>query len=254
MRNEYGEIPLLVAIRSGSYFPVIEDLVQTRPSTLSMRNDKGRLPAHTLWTSFLSTIPGAMEVRRNVSADEHSESTDFCVGGLLKRFWEKFEYVLLETDRIECQSNGRTFNEKALCHMIIAQNFQNGHIPLLLCLRHDPNLGLQGDSNGDTPLHIEAREGNEQSISILLRKCAASASLKNNEGKIPLHFAAESNVSWDKTLYPLIQAVPDSLCWKDPTTELYPFMLAAQANDADSTFQLLRAAPYLLRCCIGTVE
>ena len=131
--------------------------------------------------------------------------------------------------------------------MIIAQNFQNGHIPLLLCLSKNPDLGLESDLNGNTPLHLEARKGNAQSVSILLQKCAASASLRNNEGKIPLHLAAEKNAPWDNVLHPLIRAMPDSLCWMDPTTKLYPFMLAAQANYADTTFQLMRSAPYLLK-------
>jgi len=244
IQNECGEIPLLVAFKSGSFFPVIEELVQANTATLLIRDEKGRVPAHTLWTSFLKTIPGAMAVRRNMNAN--SNSADCCMGGLLYRFWEKFKYVLLETNRLEYQSIGRTFNENELCHMIIAQNFKDVHIPLSLALRHNPDLGLQGDSDGNTPLHVEAREGDAKSISLLLRKCVASASVRNNEGRAPLHFAIESRVSWEKQLYPLVQAVPDSLCWKDLTTHLYPFMLAASVDDVDNTFQLLRAAPYVL--------
>jgi len=245
MRNEYGEIPLLVAFKSGSFLPVIKELVQANTATLLMTDDKGRMPAHTLWTLFVGTIPGAMQVRRNMNADGQSEGANIS-GGLLQHFWEKFKFVLLETNRLECHSSGHTFNEKELYHMIIAQNFKCAHIPLLLSLKDNPDLGLQGDSDGNTPLHIEATEGNAQLILFLLCKCVASASVRNNNGQVPLHFAAKSKFSWKKTLYPVVQAIPDSLCWKDPMTKLYPFMLAALVNDADNTFQLLRAAPHVL--------
>jgi len=244
MKNEYGEIPLLVAFNSGSFLPVIKELVQANTATLLIRDEKGRVPAHTLWTSFSITIPGAMALRRNVSAD--SNNADYCMGGLLYRFWKKFKYVLLETNRLEYEADGRTFNENEICHMIITQNFKDAHVPLSLALRDNPDLGLQADSDGNHPLHVKAREGDAKSISLLLQKCVASASMRNDEGRIPLHFAVESKASWKNTLYPLVQAVPDSLGWKDPTTHLYPFMLAASVDDVGNTFQLLRAAPYVL--------
>jgi len=244
IQNDFGETPLHVALACASYLPVIKELVQANAWTLLRADDKGRIPVHTLWISFMNTIPGAMAVRRGLNSKD--DSSDSCNEGLLGRFWEKFTYVILQTDHLLCQANGHVFDENKICHMIMAQDFENPNSPLFLSLRHNPDLGLQGDHDGNNPTHIKAKEGDAQSIEFLLQICGASASIRNKKGRAPLHLAALNKVSWKEILYPLVQATPDSLCWKDPTTRLYPFMLAALVNDTDNTFQLLKAAPHVL--------
>lgn len=51
-------------------------------------------------------------------------------------------------------------------------------------------LSAAKDENGDTPLHVAARDGNQKAVSVLL-KLKVQVNVRNEHGKSPIHVAAE---------------------------------------------------------------
>jgi hypothetical protein len=62
-------------------------------------------------------------------------------------------------------------------------------------------------------------------IEILLEANPRSAHVKDNSGRIPLHYAIESGVASAADLFLLWNAYPGGMRVQDPITKLYPFML-----------------------------
>ena len=95
---------------------------------------------------------------------------------------------------------------------------------------------------GRLPLHIAARtpayvpqvfepKASTAPIIVVLAQINPNAvKERDNDGRLPLHFALEAGKTWDEGIYNLIKFNPQSLREKDPVTHLYPFMLAA-TND-----------------------
>lgn len=52
-------------------------------------------------------------------------------------------------------------------------------------------LSSTTDESGNTPLHVAARDGNQEAVSVLL-KLKVHVNAQNKHGKTPLHLAAES--------------------------------------------------------------
>ena len=67
-------------------------------------------------------------------------------------------------------------------------------------------------------------------------------------GRLPLHFACEQKLGWEKGLKYLVQANVSALNTNDPITDLPPFALAAVGSDRDldSVYLLLRQNPSII--------
>jgi hypothetical protein len=61
---------------------------------------------------------------------------------------------------------------------------------------------------------------------------------------LPLHWALATGKHLDQGVKPLIEVHPEALVVPDVETKLFPFMLAAQAdNDMDTIYHVLRLNP-----------
>jgi ankyrin repeat protein len=78
------------------------------------------------------------------------------------------------------------------------------------------------------------------------------ATVMDYQGRVPLHLAAETGRSVDAGLKELWKAAPVALTLPDPTTGLYPCLLAATRREGDegcsldTIFSLLRETPWLI--------
>lgn len=64
-------------------------------------------------------------------------------------------------------------------------------------------------------------------VEILLEENPDGASIADERGRLPLHYALESGFLSERDIFTLIRLYPDSLGIKDPMTGLLPFMLVA---------------------------
>ena len=120
-----------------------------------------------------------------------------------------------------------------------------------LCKRIMPIVGnvYTADCQGMLPIHHAARAAVATTafvppyvgqdlptvFELLLQAHPASATIADNYGRLPLHYALESGHVQERGLLSLLHANPDALRVKDPVSGLYPFMLVA-ASTAE-TFQ-----------------
>jgi hypothetical protein len=95
-------------------------------------------------------------------------------------------------------------------------------------------------------------------ISALVSEYPGSAKMVDDQGRYALFCALESKTTFDAGIQKLIETYPEVLRVKDPTTQLYPFLLAATISTDDSAprlwtiYELLRADPRVLQDCFET--
>ena len=116
------------------------------------------------------------------------------------------------------------------------------------------------DEHGNHPLHfaLERRRSFVTSSSIFSSSCIRdilnanpnAASKKNAMGQLPLHIALQGTrgcFDWNNVIQPILNASYEAIDESDPSTGLYPFILAATSKGhIESTYYLLRQSPQLL--------
>ena len=255
VKNNAGQTPLGTACVSNARLDVIELLVDTCPALLLVKDEYGRTPAELLWSSVQKNIPGSLAIRRYLNDGGE-------MGNILTKAWSKFQFCIMESYRYSNAGQGRDDTsimqpDNMLCHAIIDQNVQGGNLDqvLAIALTIEPNLAMQVDEKGNTPLHILAGRNNDlKAINAVLQKCPHSATKKNKDGRLPLHIAVNkgkeeyfSVEKWRKIVNCIVEANIDALdCQDGEKGNLYPFMIAASEGDVQLTYSMLLQRPAFL--------
>jgi hypothetical protein len=124
---------------------------------------------------------------------------------------------------------------------------------LELAIRLCPEELQQADEAGQLPLHIvsslklDHMHSRSVRIKTILGGFLAATRVYDNDGCLPLHRAITTGQSWS-SLEALIRAAPETLCWRDRLSKLYPFQLAACSplSQLNELYLLLMAAPHVL--------
>jgi hypothetical protein len=110
------------------------------------------------------------------------------------------------------------------------------------------------DKDGRLPLHHAAKSASvhykcvpdhlrktshRSLVSLLLDKFPDSVAVKDNLGRLPLHYALENVCMQEHDLLSMVELHPASLKVQDPVSGLYPFMLAAHSAKAKKNSQVL---------------
>jgi Ankyrin repeats (many copies) len=87
-------------------------------------------------------------------------------------------------------------------------------------------------------------------VSIVLQASLAngffSALWPDKSGQLPLHAAVATGKKWGEGVKDLFEAYSEALAAPQPATGLYPFMMAAERDDLETTYLLLRSSPSLM--------
>lgn len=119
----------------------------------------------------------------------------------------------------------------------------------------------QPDENGLYPLHYAVKNACADSqsytqfvVESLLSHCAHAASVKDKDGRLPLHVAvSDTLMTWHKGgVRELTFAYPNALRQVDPVDGLVPFLASATAANKSrlhlsTTYELLLAAPEIVQ-------
>jgi ankyrin repeat protein len=112
---------------------------------------------------------------------------------------------------------------------------------------YEENSGLAAHSAGQPSPTV---------VSIVLQASLAngffSALWPDKSGQLPLHAAVAAGKKWDEGVKNLVDAYSDALTVPHPASGLYPFMIAAQHDDLETIYQVLRSAPSLMSDIIDT--
>jgi ankyrin repeat protein len=107
------------------------------------------------------------------------------------------------------------------------------------------------DALGRTPLHIAAHIGSccsTEALESLIRANPKAPRMTDNEGRLPIDWAAESPHTPFKNLSLLIKGEPRAIDTRDLRDGHYPFVSAAisEHTSVNNTYYLLRAKPHVL--------
>ena len=103
---------------------------------------------------------------------------------------------------------------------------------------------------GKPLLHGAIRNVTKENIEKIITKFPWSVSTYDNWGRLPIHVAAESGMTWDQGLEMIVNAKDEFIeAYDKKVTRLYPFLIAAAGNnnDLNTVYHLIqRSLPLLL--------
>merc|ERR1712038_1258204 len=120
-------------------------------------------------------------------------------------------------------------------------------LPLLRSIRHDNVPILQGVIGVVNRTKL-------RTIIDTFRHFKPWCSVRDEEGRLPIHSAAEVGLRWNDEMKDIVDANIFAASEVDPTTGLYPFLLAACSSGKDGATCDLTAIYQLARCnpnCVG---
>ena len=251
--NDPDHCPLRAACWRRASLPIQERLLRSRPSRPS---DIHAL--HALWKSYDTLFGDDLLPTILQGGREGAE------------IWRKL-YALLE------YCTHHTMDSYQNLHALAAATPSCPPELIRLSVSYFPQQIRQPDQRGKLPLHHFVTRPRPTSpnpdhsetasrrspadptlevLQLLLSWYPEAANLRDTaHWQLPLHGAIAQGYPW-KWIQPLVGASTDALSQVDGVTLLYPFQLAACTNACSLTlvFELIRAAPYLLKDGIPPTE
>jgi hypothetical protein len=306
-RDNYGNTPLLCAISSSlrtqqqtPTYEMLQLLLQACPEAATKPDCRGVTPLkHIMKVCFPSLLGTTTSIKTHHPKESPStlSSDSFCFHSPdFVLFWKKIKLLLcaihrrniidVDTPKFKCLHAVTT-----IASTVPVQLFQFASIihasEAMEKDFHDEFEQQQRINNhhGRLPLAIAAASPSLRGIKCshvikcLLNANSKAASVPDNHGRLPLTLAILTNKSWECCLKFLLDAAPHSISMIDPSTQMYPFMVAAairpppildnassseeEGEEEDytiipqsyienalfslsNTFRLLREAPYLV--------
>ncbi|KAH7072874.1 hypothetical protein BKA63DRAFT_544167, partial [Paraphoma chrysanthemicola] len=185
--NHYAECPLLIAVKGG-HGNVVKLLLQRAPSSVEMADDDGETPfglaigadqaeitmlllqggSFSATNSLLKVCfhdavqGGATDVLEVMLQRKLVDEADLCLAVFSRD--EAVVKLLLETDKVNVDVNAKDNNGETPL-LLAARNGDEDIIKLLLNAKVDVNAK---NNSGETPLSLATREGDEDVIKLLL--------------------------------------------------------------------------------------
>jgi hypothetical protein len=314
-RDNYGNTPLLCAISSSLYtqrqtptYEMLQLLLQACPEAATMPDYRGVTPLKHIMKVCFPTLLGTTTTISKVHPKEspltlssdsfYFHSPDFVL------FWKKIKLLLcaihrrnitdVDTPKFKCLHAVTTiastvpvqlFQFASIIHA--SEAMEKDYYDDFEQQQQPQKQKRTNNHHGRLPLSIAAASPTLRGIKCshvikcLLNANSKAASVPDNQGRLPLTLAILTNKSWEWCLRFLLDAAPHSISMIDPSTQMYPFMLAAAIrpppilNNASSeeeeeeehsqscsatphpyidnvifslsnTYRLLREAPYLV--------
>jgi len=303
MRNSKGQTPLFIALSVGSSIETLRLILKARPNCVNIRDEDGTSAIALAWNMMLlgkqTDIEGRIAQNGQDILSEERRSRDNCISlasavkssGLVGdvRQWMGIIDMLLRAS-----FHGSTEDplpDKKQWRAVHASCAGGVCPPELLgfALQLLPREVSVVNEDGNLPLHIVSQSEPHdhrcprqlwtgRCIDMVLKISAGSALKTDRRGRLPLHLALASQKTWNYGVESLVKTFPEAIRMRDPTTGLFPFMIAATAAGTKITkkrnkddpsenrrqtieleivntiFMLLRAAPELVSSLVGNAE
>jgi len=245
-QNHEGHSPLFISLSVGAPIQVIRLILRTKPQAVHIRDIRGVSPLELAW---LLLISGKDIVAKDSQKEQRSATNNRSILSFAKsstglsgdaRLWVAKIDILLRAafhDQVDQPlPKGRHWRA------VHAASMGSSCPPEILRFATQilPNEPSVRNEAGDYPIHIAAKAlpyttntppelASSESIDLLLKLYPDGAMHMNKKGSLPLHIALENCKTWDHGILSLLDAFPESLWMRDPTTKMFPFMIAAAA-------------------------
>lgn len=271
---------------SSSQSAVVKILLELRPSQAKVRDGKGRLPLQTsrdpLSTQLLiNAYPSGITKRsqKNGSLPLHEVFIEnFAEPQLLSIYVKEAKNYKKEGGILTRNKKGQT--PLMLLIQLLENNFTQELWDVLLdwiqslkqnlpdlhaliefgCCRNSSLMShaimefgdhaSRRDDQGRTPLHVAAQNAQctVDALKALLQANPQAPRMTDNEGRLPIDVAAESPGTDHRCLAILMKGEPRAVNTRDLRDGCYPFVTSAMnpQQDATITYALLRARPEVL--------
>ena len=258
IRNQNaGSTVLHSACGSHADISVIKAIVRKYPAILLAKTfDHHHTALNALWLSHLQSIPAHLSVARILKGEKVTEP-------LFKRFWNKVEFLAMESVRISssCPKDIYNIDDEELSNYILHGLFdlKSPLDAIQVAIKLNPKSTSYADNKGNYPLHhaVIRRPFRVKDIDLikdLIEANSAAATKRNNDGDAPIHIGIRDRMVWEEGLSNLVEADSDVLGIPDQKTGLYPFLQCASLGGnvaINNTFCLLIAKPDLVKgACI----
>ncbi|GAX09844.1 hypothetical protein FisN_11Lh178 [Fistulifera solaris] len=282
MHDIDGDTPLHTACRCGAPIEVLEVLLRANPLAVHERDLEGLTPLLRLWVRYTVILGNDAIDSVNCAADLHGELLDaWKKTELLLRCTQRgacdddsssghaFRPVHAAC-AVDCPRSVVRIAARMYPHQLEEVD-EKGMTPLLIAAAAPVfkvrDLSDQGYTFEDIIYGEETFDDQEQTnkndgdtdgfsqppvIEIILNAnqggASASAGIPDSKGRLPLHVALESQKTWKEGVKQLVEVYPEGVSTVDPTTSLYPFMLAAKGVGGDLTtiYEICRLNPSLI--------
>jgi hypothetical protein len=279
VKNLRGELPLHTALAAGVSTKVLELILQATTSfseNLILEVDGRTLsPIHLAWVRHVDPpfgphssrlrnahILGEMldetvnQIIDQLSDNVCPQARNELLSSVFGAFWERASLIMRYGPEGDANQSGKE-SEWSMLHAAVALNCPKALVSLSLAM-HQEDVKLVQES-GKLPLHIAAtsphfsQDQKKYVFDRLLTIYPEAASVRDQYGMLPLHYAIESEKShggpaWSDAILGLVQIHGEGLEIQHPSTRLFPFMQAAERKSNTSTvFELLVRAPHLIQ-------
>ena len=208
-------------------------LTKNHPEILRQKDSQGRLPLH-----LAAIHHDRHPTRSSVGDDTHEEQSLVSMNHL-----NDYYYDSNNSNNHDKHGFLKTFgSSNTLSEDHYDDTYTAKSIPNLQQQQHQP----RGKSN------IRTRGTSKKTMfTTILNEYPSAAFHKDDNGRLPLHYAIESALSYHDEIRNLLRIHPVSIGIEDPMTGLVPFMTAGatcvQSLDKVNTiFQLLQSSPDLI--------
>lgn len=243
-----------------------------------VKDNFGNTPANLLWQSWLTTINGMINIS---SAVQNPRLVD--IDNCLHRFWNKMSFLVMKgysltlnnshnpsntinttTTTVDgsfnigkLRSTSDYVNSPYLLHALLQMGKKCPFLFLMVALEKNPKLAQVVNEKGELPIHVVVSKPIVAKYRDVLQKIIFSfpqaASIPDKNGRYPLNIALDSGNTWDRGVERLFLEYPDVTLYRDRSTGLYPFMLAATMSGdnelgiLNTVYNLLRVQPSIIR-------
>uniref|UniRef100_A0A6U5F979 Uncharacterized protein n=1 Tax=Corethron hystrix TaxID=216773 RepID=A0A6U5F979_9STRA len=251
VQNKFGCTPLHVAIEANVPINVISLMVRVYPQAVMLKDARGFTPITVAWTMInkimkSSTRNGTAEERevakRSLTAMLAGHGADDSLKKKMQKSWERMK-LLLKAHHYEVVNAKIDEVKFRGTHAAAACCAPPQWIMYILWMDSESNNDRETDELGKTPLHYAASapvfiyqkmpHGQMSTVEYLIRQFPESLVMKDNFGRVPLHWAIAAGKTWNTGIKTFVTACPSLLTVVDPYSRLYPFMMAV-LGDSES--------------------
>lgn len=239
--NADGELPIHWAVRVEAPDEVLKLLLEACPNTGVAPDNNGHSALSLLWDRHQKTlrhIVATSAAASKANAGKEGNEADELFVGTKGKGWRRLMLLLRAFQYCTTSSDvPKGFKFRPL-HAAVRCACPLSFVEFILTCQ--PSSIKERDEFGQLPLAIavsspffNSQQQSRDTIQHLLRRYSNAARLADFSGRYPLTLALTHGKTWESGVEDLFHGYPQSVSIRDPSTNMFPFMIAATPRRMD---------------------